>query len=154
LVVVCVVVGACAWGAYAVIRDHRDASPPPPTTTVPARKVLSVLFPEGFTRQEMARRAQAASPAIGATAYLRATRSSALPGTFAGDGKRRSLEGFLFPATYDLYDDDSAQVLVGKQLAAFSRNWRQVGLGYARSKNLTPSRRRSSSRASARWSPQ
>ena len=24
LVVVCVVVGACAWGAYAVVRNHRD----------------------------------------------------------------------------------------------------------------------------------
>ena len=138
LVVVCVVVGACAWGAYAVIRNHRDASPSPPTTTVPARKVLSVLFPEGFTRQEMARRAHAVSPAISAAGYLRATRSSALPGTFAGDGKRRSLEGFLFPATYDVYDDDPAGVLIGKQLAAFTRNWSQVKLGYARSKNLTP----------------
>ena len=93
--VVCVVVGACAWGAYAVVRNHRDASPPPPTTTAPARRVLSVLFPEGFTRQQMARRAHAVSPAIGTAAYLRATRSSVLPGRFAGDGRRRSLEGFL-----------------------------------------------------------
>jgi peptidoglycan lytic transglycosylase G len=138
LVAVCVVVGASAWGAYAVVRNHRDASPPSPTTTAPARKVLSVLFPEGFTRQQMAQRAHAVSPAIGTAAYLRATRSSALPGRFAGDGKNRSLEGFLFPATYDLYDDDPAQVLVAKQLAAFTRNWSRVKLGYARSKNLTP----------------
>ena len=138
LVVVCVVVGACAWGAYAVVRNHRDASPPPPTTTAPARTVLSVLFPEGFTRQQMAQRAHAVSPAVGTAAYLRATRSSALPGRFAGDGKNRSLEGFLFPATYDIYDDDPAQVLIAKQLAAFTQNWGRVKLGYARSKNLTP----------------
>jgi len=138
LVVVCVVVGACAWGAYAVVRNHRDASPPPPTTTAPARTVLSVLFPEGFTRQQMAQRAHPVSPAVGTAAYLRATRSSALPGRFAGDGKNRSLEGFLFPATYDIYDDDPAQVLIAKQLAAFTQNWGRVKLGYARSKNLTP----------------
>jgi UPF0755 protein len=137
-VILCVVVGACAWGVYAVVRDHRDASTPPATTTVPARRVLSVLFPEGFTREQMARRAHAVSPAIGTAAYLRATRSSPLPGRFAGDGKRRSLEGFLFPATYDVYDDDPAPLLVRKQLAAFTANWSKVALGYARSKNLTP----------------
>ncbi len=138
LVVLCLVVGACAWGAIALIRDHRQASPPAPQTTVPARQVLKVLFPEGFTRAQMARRAHAVSRAISVDGYLRATRSSPLPGRFAGDGKRRSLEGFLFPATYDVYDDDPAPVLVGKQLAAFTRNWGEVGLGYARSKNLTP----------------
>jgi uncharacterized YceG family protein len=138
LVVVCVVVGACAWGAFALLRDHHEASAPPPQTTVPARKVLSILFPEGFTRQQMARRAHAVSPAISTAGYLRATRSSTLPGTFAGDGRRRSLEGFLFPATYDVYDDDPAGVLVGKQVAAFHQNWSKVKLGYARSKNLTP----------------
>ena len=56
----------------------------------------------------------------------------------AGDGKQRNLEGFLFPATYDLYDSDSARVLVRKQLAAFAENWGRMKLGYARSKNLTP----------------
>jgi uncharacterized YceG family protein len=138
LVVVCAVVGACAWAAYAVVSDHRDASPAPPQTTVPVRRVLSVLFPEGFTRGQMARRAHAVSRAITTAGYLRATQSSALPGQFAGDGKRRNLEGFLFPATYDVYDDDPPRVLVGKQLAAFTRKWSQVKLGYARSKNLTP----------------
>jgi UPF0755 protein len=86
----------------------------------------------------MARRAHAVSRAISTAGYLRVTQSSALPGQFAGDGKRRNLEGFLFPATYDVYDDDPARVLVEKQLAAFSRNWSKVKLGYARSKNLTP----------------
>jgi uncharacterized YceG family protein len=138
LVVVCLVVGACVWGAIALIRDHRQASQPVPQTTVPARQVLKMLFPEGFTRAQMAQRAHAVSRAISVDGYLRATRSSALPGRFAGDGKRRSLEGFLFPATYDVYDDDPAPVLVGKQLAAFTRNWGEVKLGYARSKNLTP----------------
>jgi UPF0755 protein len=137
LVVVCAVVGVCAWGAYAVVADHRDAAAPP-TTTVAAPKVFRILFPEGFTRAQMAAGAHAVSPRIGAGVYLRATSSSLLPGRFAGDGRRRNLEGFLFPATYDVFDHDPARVLVAKQLAAFTRNWSEVNLGYARSKNLTP----------------
>jgi len=96
-----------------------------------------VLFPEGFTRAQMARRADAASPAITALGYLSATASSPLPGQFAGDGKARNLEGFLFPATYDLFETDGSKILVRKQLDAFRLNWGKVKLGYARSKNLT-----------------
>jgi UPF0755 protein len=137
LAVVAVVVGVCAWAGLALIREHRRAVPQP-TATVVAPKVLKILFPEGFTRAEMAVRAHEISPAIGTAAYLRETASSPLPGAFAGDGKARNLEGFLFPATYDVYDDDPARVLVDKQLAAFRQNWGEVNLRYARSKNLTP----------------
>ncbi len=101
-------------------------------------KILKILFPEGFTRAQMAVRAARISPTIRARGYLAATASSPLPGRFAGDGKRRTLEGFLFPATYDLYETDPTRSLVSKQLDAFMFNWAKVGLGYARSKNLTP----------------
>ncbi len=137
LVLLGLVAGGGGWAAWAAVRgDHRAAPPPPTTVTAP--KVLKILFPEGFTRAQMAERAAAASPAITAAAYLRATASSAYPGKFAGDGKRRSLEGFLFPATYELFENDSAATLRDKQLAAFRLNWGEVELGYARSKNLTP----------------
>jgi UPF0755 protein len=105
--------------------------------TVAPPKIIRVLFPEGFTRAQMAERAAAASPATVARAYLAATASSPLPGRFAGDRKQRSLEGFLFPATYDVYETDPASRLVGKQLDAFRLNWGKVKLGYAHSKNLT-----------------
>jgi UPF0755 protein len=117
-------------------------------TTTSAPEVLKIIFPDGFTRAQMAERVAAvrgiakrrrgvtmrATP----TAYLAATRSSALPGRFAGDGKRRPLEGFLFPAVYDFYSNDTARRLVKLQLAAFHENWAKIDLGYARSKNLTP----------------
>ena len=137
LVLVLAVVGASAWAAVAMVGSS-DKAPPEPTTTVAAPKVLRVLFPEGFTRAQMAARAHRVSPAIGVSQYLKATASSNLPGKFAVDGKRRSLEGFLFPATYDVYDNSPAGVLVRKQLDAFSENWAKVDLRYARSKNLTP----------------
>src|SRR5205823_5738274 len=70
------------------------------------------------------------------TAYLRATRH---PRRIPGFGpKLYSLEGFLFPATYDFTAQTTSQGLMKSQLEAFARNWSQVNLAYARRKNLTP----------------
>jgi uncharacterized YceG family protein len=49
-----------------------------------------------------------------------------------------NLEGFLFPATYDFTEDTTSPQLVADQLEVFSREWSQVDMAYARSKNLTP----------------
>jgi UPF0755 protein len=119
------------------------------TKTAPAGpKVLHIVFPEGFTREAMAQRVAVVrriaerkrhvTPRLSATGYLAATRSSALPGRFAGDGKRRSLEGFLFPATYAFFSNENARHFVRRQLDAFRSAWSRVDLRHARSKNLTP----------------
>ncbi|MGD0166286.1 MAG: endolytic transglycosylase MltG [Gaiellaceae bacterium] len=115
------------------------------STTIP--KPLKIVFPEGFTRRQMAERIVAIDaiakrergirPILSASKYLALTRSSSLPGRFAGDGKRRTLEGFLFPATYDFLDTTSTQQLVNDQLAAFRAAWKTLDLRYAHSKNLT-----------------
>jgi peptidoglycan lytic transglycosylase G len=136
LVVLALIAAVAVWIGWTTLRKHDTAAPPPPTTVVPP-KVIKVLFPEGFTRAEMAERAAADSPTISVRDYLSASASSPLPGRFAGDGKARSLEGFLFPATYDIYETDSAATLIGKQLGAFRLGWSKLALGYARSKNLT-----------------
>jgi UPF0755 protein len=135
-VIALVVVGGLVAGWQALKGDGRAAPPPP--TTVGAPTVLDVLFPEGFTRTQMALRADKRSPTITERGYRQATASSSLPGDFAGDHKARSLEGFLFPATYELFTTDPASRLVAKQLDAFRLNWAKVNLVYARSKNLTP----------------
>jgi peptidoglycan lytic transglycosylase G len=137
LILLAVVIGVAIWAGLTAFRHHRSDAPPP-TSTVALPKIVHVLFPEGFTRGEMAERAASVSRTITARGYLAATASSPLPGRFAGDGKRRSLEGFLFPATYDLYETDPATTLVKKQTDAFMLSWSKVELGYARSKNLTP----------------
>jgi len=117
------------------------APPPPP-------KPLRIIFPEGFTRREMAQRVSAVKQIaaqkrkkktrLSAPAYLRLTERSRLPGQFARDGKSRQLEGFLFPATYEFLPKTTTKQLVNKQLTAFRRNWGKVNFAYARSKNLTP----------------
>jgi len=133
-------------GAAAVVAGCGDA--PKPEPTVPAGpKILHIVFPEGFTRREMAERIDAVrriaeqkrhvTPRLTAAAYLSATTSSALPGLYAGDGKRRSLEGFLFPAKYAFFSNETARHFVTRQTTALKLAFRRVNMRYARSKNLT-----------------
>jgi peptidoglycan lytic transglycosylase G len=143
-------IGFAAWLAMAGLDSVRNrvSSPPPPPVAPPPPKPLKIIFPEGFTRREMAERVSAVKriaaekrkkrTRISGPAYLKLTERSALPGRFARDGKSRHLEGFLFPATYEFLPKTTTKQLVDKQLTAFKRNWAKVSLGYARSKNLTP----------------
>jgi uncharacterized YceG family protein len=64
--------------------------------------------------------------------------SSKIPARFAEDGKRRPLEGFLFPASYEFEPTTTSRQLINRQLQAFERSWAQVDLRYAKSRNLTP----------------
>jgi peptidoglycan lytic transglycosylase G len=149
LAVVLVVLGAVAWVGALALGAVRDDPPPPATTAVaPPPKPLKIVFPEGFTIEQMAHRITVVNEIavrkrkvkthLRAREYLRLTRRSRLPGELAGDGKRRILEGFLFPATYEFLSRTTTKQLVNKQLAAFDRNWSKVDLDHAKSKNLTP----------------
>ncbi len=137
------------WGVAFALDAVRDSEPPPPVTrALPRPKPLRIIFPEGFTRAQMAERITAVNaiarrkrhvrPKLSAAAYMKLTAKSRLPAKFAGDRKRRQLEGFLFPATYEFLPKTTTKELVADQLEAFARNWKKVGLGYAATKNLTP----------------
>jgi UPF0755 protein len=137
--------GALAW--FAIDSVGGGGTKKTPTTNV-APRPFRVVFPEGFSRAEMAERIAAVdaiakrergvTPRLSARRYLARTARSLLPGRFAGDGKRRPLEGFLFPATYEFTGKTTSAQLVAAQLKAFRRNWKRINLRYARSKNLTP----------------
>lgn len=124
--------------------DEKPAAPKP----VPVAKRLRVVFPEGFTREEMAERIVAVNrialekrgvdPRLSRKAYLDSTARSKIPAKFAHDRKIRPLEGFLFPATYDFLPTTTSQQLVREQIKAFDRSWKKVDLKYSRGKNLTP----------------
>jgi UPF0755 protein len=145
-----VLLAGLGWGAAVAIGKLRGSPSAPATSAVAPRpaKPFRIVFPEGFTRLEMAERITKVDaiafherhvhPRLSAKAYLAATASSTLPGKFAGDRKRRSLEGFLFPATYDFLRATRSKQLVAAQLVAFHRAWKGVDLRYARSKHLTP----------------
>jgi uncharacterized YceG family protein len=78
------------------------------------------------------------TPRLTRDGYLRAVARALPPPRFRADVKRDSLEGFLFPASYEFTQKTTARELVAEQLRAFRQRFRGVDLAYARSKNLTP----------------
>jgi uncharacterized YceG family protein len=116
------------------------------TTVIAMPKPFHVIFPEGFTRRQMAERVAAVAaiarrerhvkPRLASRTYLAATRPTRVPACFKGVA--RGMEGFLFPATYEFFPKTTSAQLADDQLEAFCDNWSQVNLGYARGRNLTP----------------
>lgn len=82
---------------------------------------LGITFPEGFTLKQMATRT--AAKGLGTVdEYL----GAATPQNFRDQyaflqnlPASRSLEGYLFPDTYQVFDDDSARDVIARQLATF-----------------------------------
>jgi UPF0755 protein len=98
-------------------------------------KLTKLTIPEGKARTEIADDvAKAGIPGD----YVKASRANPRldPRKF-GAPKGATLEGFLFPATYDLRSSATVDTLVAQQLKAFRRNISGVDLKRARSKNLT-----------------
>jgi UPF0755 protein len=137
-----------AVAAFALAGCAGDEAEPAPVETTPPLQTLRIIFPEGFTRREMADRVAAVreiaiskrgvTPRLTKTGYLEASGAAVPPAEFRKDWKLSSIEGFLFPATYEFTKLTSSAKLVSDQLRAFRRSWRKVNLRYARSKNLTP----------------
>jgi UPF0755 protein len=141
--VVAAIIAVVAAVAVAVPHvHHKQALPPPP----PPPKPFRIVFPEGFTRAQMAVRVRDVAKiaerkkgkpvALSQTQYVAATKRARIP-CFTPK-LQRNLEGFLFPATYDFLAQTTSRQLVQEQLQAFCQNWSHVNLSYARSKNLTP----------------
>ena len=72
--------------------------------------------------------------------YFNDTRSSPLlnPHSYGAPARTHSLEGFLFPDTYNLREPLSIPALVADQLKNFKQKWAQVKLSYARQHHLSP----------------
>lgn len=104
------------------------------TAGVPKR-VINLTIPEGRARSEVAPLVKKAGVR---GSYIRASaRSSKLNPRRYGAPRGATLEGFLFPATYELKRGATSRTLVARQLGAFSQNFGKVDLAYARKKNLT-----------------
>jgi UPF0755 protein len=144
-------VAAIAW-AVADIGFGSDESSAGGSSTglvdTTPKEILRIVFPEGFTRKEMARRVAAVNEiakeergivsSLQPKAYLAVTdQTKNLPAGFKNVDPP-NLEGFLFPATYDFTEDTTSRQLVADQLGAFEHAWSEVDMEYARSKKLTP----------------
>jgi uncharacterized YceG family protein len=107
------------------------------TTPPPPAKVSEVTIVEGKTRRQID--ALLRSQGIQGS-YLAATRHSPHlnPAAYGASRRTPSLEGFLFPSTYQLLSPVSASALVADQLTTFRQRFARVDLRYARSRHLTP----------------
>jgi len=138
------VAGAAAASIAAVSGGHARSAPPPRPPGPP--RPFRIVFPEGFTRAAMAIRVRDVARIadnehrgrvrLTMAAYLNASTAGVV--RCFGARPQRSLEGFLFPATYDFLAGTASRQLVLAQIQAFCREWGGVDLAYARSKDLTP----------------
>jgi uncharacterized YceG family protein len=96
---------------------------------------VNVTIPEGEDRTQIA----ATIKDLGLSGdYLAASKSfKGFDPNKYGAKNPKNLEGFLFPATYELDPGASVDQLVSEQLQAFQQNIAGVDLSYAKSKNLT-----------------
>ena len=167
LMVLVLALGGLGWAAVAAIGGGGNSAPRqlstvsstlflrtvtkstpsgPVETVIAVPRPLHIVFPEGFTRRQMAARVQVVGriaerkrhvpTRFTRSGYLSATRVPRVPRCFTGTVK--TVEGFLFPATYEFFPRTTPAQLVQQQLSAFCENWAQLDLSYARKKNLTP----------------
>ena len=100
-------------------------------------KTIKVTIPEGLSRSEMVpivRKAGLKGDYLAASKHFGGALS---PFRYGAPTGTRSLEGFLFPATYELNPRAPARTLVERQLQAFKDNLAGVDLRRAKRKNLT-----------------
>jgi uncharacterized YceG family protein len=125
-------------GTFSMRRDMSYAAALDQLTESPrAAPVLDVTLPEGPSRRELAPRVRQA----GVTGdYVAASRRSSRldPRNYGAPRSTASLEGFLFPATYQLRRRDAtARRLVARQLDTFKQRFGDVDLRRARRRNLS-----------------
>jgi uncharacterized YceG family protein len=124
-------------GSYTLKKDMSYGAAIDALTTVPpAPKVIRVTVPEGRSALEIVPLVRQAGLRGG---YLHNTRDTTLlnPRTYGAPKGTRTLEGFLWPATYELKPGSQARSLVREQVSAFKQNFGQVNLRRAKRKNLT-----------------
>ena len=117
---------------------HKSKPLPPP----PPPKIVRVTIPEGETRGQIARiaAAEGLTGSYLAAAGRSSVRRSPLldPARYGAPAGTPNLEGFLFPATYELYAGSPARRLVAEQLQAFAENFGHNEIHRAHELHITP----------------
>jgi UPF0755 protein len=110
-----------------------DALSKPPPKVI----AVKVVIPEGYTRRQIADLV-AADDFTGS--YLEETKRSPLLNLkrYGGPASTPDLEGFLFPATYELTAGAPAGRLVNEQLLAFRQRFTSEDMRRARELHVTP----------------
>jgi cell division protein YceG involved in septum cleavage len=125
---------AAVVAAVVLVLHSRESKP---VATVSAPPVVKVLIPEGKTRAQIA---QIASADRLKGSYRVASRHSPLlnPASYGAPRSTPDLEGFLFPATYDMNPGELVNRLVEEQLIAFRENFGPSEIARAKTLHVTP----------------
>jgi UPF0755 protein len=103
-----------------------------------AQRAVRVVVPEGYTLAQIGAAAASHVPGFSAAAYREVTVSKPLPPDLPGHPKGASLEGLMFPATYDFPPLKTARDLAELQLETFHTNFARVDMQRAGKAHLTP----------------
>lgn len=98
--------------------------------------VRTITIPEGPSRRQVARLVR--REGIEGDYMAASLSSTDLSVVSLGGPRGATLEGFLFPSTYELKLPATADALVAAQVKAFKRNFALVDMKRAKTKNLTP----------------
>ncbi len=101
-------------------------------------RTIRVTIPEGFTIADTAARLSRDVPGFPAAAYVSLATHYDGPAPVAGYRPGTTLQGLLFPATYDVLPSVTPRQFIALQLAAFRENMAGVDLRRAAAANLTP----------------
>lgn len=93
-------------------------------STPPEETFTSVTFPEGFTAAKMADRLAASVSHLTAEDFMTAVTSGEVRSEFQPEGTT-SLEGLLFPDTYQVSNGESAERVAARMVALMERVGRQ-----------------------------
>jgi cell division protein YceG involved in septum cleavage len=116
-----------------VLFSHHSARP----KSIPIPRIVKVVIPEGFTRAQIA--VLARQDGLRGSYLLPSKRSSELElAHYGAPASTPNLEGFLFPATYEMYVGAPAAQLVSEQLTAFHENFGGAEIDRARKLGITP----------------
>jgi cell division protein YceG involved in septum cleavage len=126
-----------AVAAAIVLLIHSLTRSSPSTKSIAAPTVSKILIPEGKTRVQIA---QIAAGAGLKGSYRSAARRSDLlnPVHYGAPHGTPDLEGFLFPATYEVDKGAPASRLVEEQLTAFQENFPSEDAKRAHELGVTP----------------
>lgn len=103
----------------------------------------NLVIPEGMTIEETAEVIHGACPQIAVDEFTNLAKNGASRYAsdypFLADAYNDSLEGFLFPKTYEVPDDATADDIIRMQLDQFSRETQNIDYSHAKGKGLSQS---------------
>lgn len=123
-------------GTYTLANDMSYGDAIDKLSIPPAQRTITVTIPEGYDRTQTAKLVR--QDGLPGDYLAQTEHSKYLDPTGYGAKNPQNLEGFLFPATYEMKANATVDDLIQQQIAAFQQDFGGLSLKYAKSKHLTP----------------